>query len=143
MGIHNDQALLGLAEDLRQPHHGKVSCPDHILEGKSRPHRRQLIRISHQNQPFVSGDRPQKAVEQLHIHHGHLIYNHRIRLQGIVLVPDKAHFPGFRVDSRFQKAMNGAGILPGHLRQPLGSTACGGSQHAPQLHLSQQGQNTI
>ena len=80
VGIHYDQALLGLPEDLRQAHGRQRAAAQHIAEGAPRSHRRQLVRVSHQNQALSLGDGPQKAVQQPDIHHGHLVHNHRVGL---------------------------------------------------------------
>ena len=78
MGIHDDEALLSLAENFRQPHRGKLTAAEHIAEGKAGAYGGQLVRIAHKNQPFSCGNCLQKRVQQLHIHHGHLVHDDRV-----------------------------------------------------------------
>ena len=80
VGVHDDQALLGLPENLRQMHGRQNPAPEHISKGEARPHRGQLVGVAHQNQPLALGDCLQKAVQQLYVHHGHFIHDHRIAL---------------------------------------------------------------
>ena len=143
MRIHNDQTLLSLAEDFCQMHGRQHTAAQHIAEGKSRPHRRQLIRVTHQDHPLALGDRLHQTVQQLDVYHGHLVDDHHIRFQRIFLIPGKYHPARSGIDPRFQQPVNGGGILPGHFRQPLGCTARGRRQQAFQLHLSQKFQNTV
>ena len=80
MGIHNDEALLRLPENFRQAHRGEHIAAKAIAEGEARAHGGQRIRVTHQNQPLIAGDGPEQAVEQLDVHHGHLLHDHRVRL---------------------------------------------------------------
>ena len=82
-------------------------------------------------------------VQQLHVHHGHFVHDHRVAFKGVVLVPDEHHVPRAGVDSRFQQPVDGGGVLPRHLRQPFRRPTGGRGQQTGQLHLSQQGQYTI
>ena len=137
VGVHDDQALLGLAENLRQPHRRQLSAAEHVAEGKAGTHRGKLVRITHQNQPLSLGDGLEQGIEQFYIHHGHLVHDHRVRFQGVILVPDEEHFPGVLIDAGFQQPVDGGGVLPRYLRQPLGGPACGSGQQAAKLHLAQ------
>ena len=85
------------------------------------------------------GNRLQEAVQQQNIHHGHLVHNHGIRFQRVILVPDKDHLSGGLVDPRLQQAMDGGRILPRDLRQPFGRSPRGGGQQTFQLHLPEKG----
>ena len=135
VGIHYNKALLRLTKNLCQPYCGKHPAAQHVTERKTGPHRRQLVRISHQNQPFPLGHRPQKTSQKQHIHHGHLVHDHRVGFQRVIFIPGKDHFPGGRVDSRFQKPVDGGGILPGDLGKPFGCPACGSRQHIFQAQI--------
>ena len=108
-----------------------------VPTGEARPNRGQLIRVAHENEPFSTGDRPQKIVQQQNIHHAHFVHDHCVTFQGIVFIPQENHFPGGRVDGAFQQTVNGGGILAGDLGEPFGSPAGGRSQNAGQLHLAQ------
>ena len=136
MGIHNDEALLRLPENFRQPNRGKLTASEHIAKGETGSHRRKLIRISHQNQTLSLRNRQQQTVQQLYIHHGHFVHDHSIRFQRVVLIPKEEHFARMGINIRFQQPVNGGSILAGDLRQPLGSPPRGRSQQAFELHLS-------
>ena len=135
VGIHYDEALLRLAEDFRQTHRGEHPASQHVAERRTRPHRRQLVRISHQDQPFSLGHRPEKASQQQHIHHGHLVHDHRVGFQRVIFIPGKDHFSGSGIDPRLQKPVDGGGILPGDLGEPFCCPARGGCQHTFQAHI--------
>ena len=143
MGVHDDEALLSLAEDLRQPDSRQLTAAEHIVKGETGPHRGQLVRVTHKDQTFSLRDSLQQAMQQLDIHHGHLVHDHHIRLQRIGFIPCKNHFAGVLVNTGLQQPVNGGGILSGHLGQTLGRTARRRRQKALQLHLSQQRQQAV
>ena len=136
MGVHNNQAFLSLSENFRQPDSGKASASQHIPEGKARPHRRQLIRVAYQNQPFARGNGLKQTIKQGHVHHGHFVHNYRVAFQWIFPISGKEHLPRGRVNARFQQPMDGGSVLPGDLRQPLGRPACRRGQQAAELILA-------
>ncbi len=129
MGVDNDIALRRLPEDLRQPHHRKPAGIYDILQHASGPHRGKLIHISHQNQPCPHGDRQQQRVDQIDIHHGHLIDDHHILIQGMLRVSPKLA-PALLTPSAadFQKPVDRLGFTAGGLRHPLGRPPCGSCQ---------------
>ena len=143
VGVHHNQAFLSLAENLRQPDGRNTAAAEHIPEGETRPHGRQLIRVAYQNQTAVLGNGLQKSVEQGNVHHGHLIHNHHLGLQGIGAVPEEEHIPGVGVNGSLQQPMDGGSLLPRDLRQPLAGPSCGGGQKAFKPHLLIKGQNTV
>ena len=143
VGVHDNQALLGLSENLRQPGHRQLFTPEHITEGEARPHRRQLIRITNQNQALALGDGLQKVVQQLNVHHRHFVHDDGIGLQGIVLVLRKVHLPCVLIDPSFQKPMDGGSLLPGNLAHALGSPPRRGRYQTFQLHIAVEAQNAI
>ena len=143
MGVHNDQAFLGLAEHLRKPHRGKHTAAQTIAEGEARPYGGQLIRVAYQNDPLALGDGQQQAMQQLNIHHAHFVYNHRVALQGRGSVLGEKHFAGMGVDGGFQKAVDGAGIPAGHLADALGGPPGGGGQKGLKPHLAVKGKDTL
>ena len=143
MGVHDDEALLGLAENFRQPHRGQHLAAEHVAEGETGAHRGQLVRVAHQHQTLALGDGQQQTVEKLHVHHGHLIHDDGVGLQGMVLIPDEDHLARAGIDIGLQQAVDGGSLLPRHLRQTLGGAARGGCQNAAQTHLAKEGEDTI
>ena len=143
MGIHNDQALLSLTEDLRQPDLRQHFAAQHVGEGESGTYRGQLIGVTHQNEPLPLRNGFQETVQQLHIHHTHLVHDHRISPQWQILIPAENHLTGGRIDSRLQQAVNGRGFLPCYFGQPFCRPAGGRRQGAAQLHMSQQGNDSL
>ena len=64
----DDQALLGLAEDLGQPHRRHHAASDHVAQHRAGADRRQLIDVAHQHQPRASAAR-RSARGQPHVDH--------------------------------------------------------------------------
>ena len=54
VGIHNDQTFLGLPENFRKTHCRQHLRAEHIIKGKSRTYRGQLIWVTHKDQPGAS-----------------------------------------------------------------------------------------
>ena len=86
VGVADDGALGRLAEDLGEPHGGHRPAADQVGEQVPRPHRGQLVRVAHQHQPAVTPQGGQQGGHQRHVHHGGLVHDDRVRLQGVVLV---------------------------------------------------------
>ena len=152
VGIHDNIALAGLPEHMLQHDRVKSLRLDQILQDTARPDTGKLIHIPHQDQTGSLGHRLQKSVKEIHIHHGHLIYNDDIRLQGVILPPLKPVISFFFVSSSAarrghilpvekafpvrvirdrpdpQQTMNRHGWLSGRLRHAPGSPPCRGSQ---------------
>ena len=80
VGIADDGALGGLAEDLRQTDHGHRPAADQVGEQIARPHRGQLVRVPHQHQAAVPTQGGEKGGHQGHVHHGHLVHDDRVCL---------------------------------------------------------------
>ena len=134
VGVHDDEALPGLAEDLRQGDRRHRAAADQIGKEISRSHGRKLVRITDQNQACLLRQGFQQAVHQKHVHHGHLIDDQRVAVQGLALVALKIHLPGLWRDLCFQKAVNGGRITSRQLRQAF----CGPSRGRGQKGLSLQ-----
>ena len=56
MGVGDDAALGGLAEDLRQPDDGQLTAVEAVPQHVAAAHGRQLIRVAHQQQPGTTGE---------------------------------------------------------------------------------------
>ena len=141
VGVHHDGRLLSLPENLRQPHHGHNSRADQVVKELPRPHAGQLVRVPHQHQPAVALQRGQQRRHQRQIHHGHLVHNHCIRLQGLLLIPGEGQHPALVVVARLQQPVNGGGLGAAQLTQALCRPACGGRQSRIQMHGVKQAQN--
>ena len=129
MGVDHDIAFPGLAENLFQLNYGKASAVYQITEHLSRPHRRKLVHIPHQNQPGSRRNCTQKRLEQMNIHHGHLIHNDNIRFQWIFLIFLKTGILTVSVlllqhgAVELKQAVNGARFIAGGFRHPLSRPA--------------------
>ena len=118
MRIDNDVARACLSEDLRQ--HNRVKKPriNNILEHISRTDTRQLVYVTHQDQPCSGYDCFQQRVHQRDIDHRHLIDDDHIRLERILLIPFKASI-SFHTAVQFQHAVNRARLKSGRLTHTL------------------------
>ena len=85
VGVADDGGLLRLTEHLPQKHRLHPAAADEVGEHVPRPHRGQLVRVSHQHQPGAGPQCPQQGGEERQVHHAHLVHNHRVRLQGLLL----------------------------------------------------------
>gem|GEM_PF-4259933 len=83
MRVLDDEALGRLAEDLAEADAGDDLRLQEVLEDLARAHRRQLVRVAHQNQPGGRGDRREEAGEEGQIHHGELVHQDHVGLQGV------------------------------------------------------------
>ena len=54
VGVHNDKTLLGLSENLCEPNRRQHLAAQTISKGETWTYRRQLIRVTHQNQPLIA-----------------------------------------------------------------------------------------
>ena len=116
VGVGDDGAAAGLAEDLRKAYHWDLAGIHHIPQYVSRPHGGQLVTVSHHDQPGTGGQGPEQGGHEGHVHHAHLVHNHHIRQQGVLRVPAKAPFP----IAVFQQPVDGAGIPAGGLSHAFG-----------------------
>ena len=143
VGVHNDQALLRLPENLSQPDGRKDTAAEHIAERKTGANRGQLIRVAYKNHPSAGADGLKQMVQKFDINHRHFVDDHSVGLQGILGIPLEKQPAGARLDAGFQKPVDGGSILPGDLGQPLGGTARGGAQKGFQAQLIVQRQNAL
>ena len=117
VGVHDDEALPGLSEDLRQGDGMHHAATNQVGKEISRSYGRELIRVADQNQVRLLRQGFKQAVHQEHVHHGHLIDNQRITVQRLALVALKGHLPCFGRDLRFQESVDGGCITSRQLRQ--------------------------
>ena len=124
VGVHDDAARLGLAEDPREPDDGKTAGVDHIPQDISRAHAGELVHISDQDQPHAVRDGSHQTVHQHDVDHGALVHDQDVSLQRVFFVPLVAVG---RLD--FQQAVDGFGLHARGLGQALrGPPGRGGEQ---------------
>ena len=143
VGVADDVALGGLPEDLGQTHRGDHPAADQVGEEVARTHGGQLVRVPHQHQPAVPGQGGEQGGHEDHIHHGGLVHDDGIHIQGIIAVVGKDQLPRLGVKARFQQAVDGGRLGAAQLPQPLGSSSCGGSQGGLHSHGFEEGQHTL
>ena len=134
VGVRDDPALRGLAEDRRQADGRDTRDSQEVLQDRPRPHRGQLIRVAHQEERGGEGNRLEQVVGEQDIDHGRLIHDHEVGLQripGVPLEPPFARVP-------FQQPMERARLVPGDLGQPLRGAPRGrGEMHPEPLRLQE------
>jgi hypothetical protein len=67
--VDHDPGLLGLPEDLRQPHHRQRPGGEHVAQHLAGPDRRQLVDVADQEQVRAGRDRLDELVGQDHVDH--------------------------------------------------------------------------
>ena len=142
VGVADDGRLGRLTENLREAEGGDPLGAEEIRQQIPGAHRGQLVRIPHQNQATVPAEGGEQGAHEGHIHHGGLVHNHRIHLQGVVLVVGKDEAPLLGVILGLQQPVDGGGLGAAGLRQALGGAAGGGGQGGAQLQMLQESKNT-
>ena len=132
MGVGDDPALGGLAEDLRQADHVQPAAVHAVPEHVPAAHGGKLVRVPHQKKAGAPGQSVQKGVHQRHVHHAHLVHDDHIEDQRIVLIADEALL---RVV--FQEPVDGAGVGAGGFGHALGRPARGRRQGEGHAHAGQ------
>ncbi len=92
----------------------------------------QLVGITYHDNAAVVTRGGQQRLEQLDIHHTHLIQNDNVKLEKILFIMDKTHAAGRIV--HFQQSVDGGSAVAGQLGQPLGGAAGGGTQGNPVIN---------
>ena len=139
VGVHHDAGGSRLPEDLREPHRRHLPGLDDVLQHRSRPHRRELVHVPHQQHGGVGRHRLEQLVHQQDVHHGHLVDHQQVRLQGIGFVLAEAPVPGIEL----KQPMNGPGLGPSGLREALGGASGGSAQQHPGVARFRQPQNAV
>ncbi|CAN4049907.1 Aminotransferase class V domain-containing protein, partial [Dysosmobacter welbionis] len=139
VGVADDGRLLRLAEHLPEEHRLHPAAADQVGEHVSRPHGGQLVRIPHQHQPGAGPQGPQQSGKQRQVHHGHLIHDHRVRLQRLLFRLLERHLMGDVVPAHPQHPVDRLGLHAGQLAHALGRPPGGGRQDDLQAHPPEQG----
>ena len=82
VGVHDDGAPGGLAEDFGEADHGDPAAADEVGEEIARPHAGQLVRVAHQHQAAVPPQGGEQGPHEGDIHHGRLVHNDRVHRRG-------------------------------------------------------------
>ena len=138
VGVRHDVARCRLAEHLGQPHHGDLLRLDQVAQHHAWTHTGQLVDIAHQQHLRLGRNGFEERVGQEQVQHRGLIHHDGLRLQRVLFVEAELH--GLRVKG--EHAVDGFGLLPGHLGEPLRSPSGWRSQQnglahrTPQVHNS-------
>ena len=124
MGIYHDVAFSCLPEDLGQHHHREAAGFNDILKDASRSHAGQLVLVSHQDQPGAGQHGFEKRVHQGQVHHGHLVNDENVCIQGIFFISLEPAFSfALRASAYFQKPVDGGRLISGGLCHPFGRSS--------------------
>ena len=129
MGVFHNEAALGLPEDMLEADGGHHPRADHLAQNVAGADAGQLVGVPYHNYPAVGPQGGQQALEQLDVHHAHLVQNHHVALEQVALVVDEADHPAGVV--HLQQAVDGGGLAAGQLAQPLGGPPGGGAEGHP------------
>ncbi len=124
MGVNDDPALGGLAEDLGQAHDRHGTRGDDVGQNLPGPDRRQLIDIADEQQRRAFRQGPKDRPHQRHIDHRGLVDDQQITVQGLDFVAPEAPGPGIG----FEQAMDRLRLEAGALGQALGGAAGRGAE---------------
>ena len=102
VGVGDNPAGRRLAENPFQSDHGEDAAFDDVPQDISGADGRQLVHVSHQDQPHRVGYGPEQGVHQDDVHHGALVRNEDVALKRMILIALIA----FR-RLEFQQAVNG------------------------------------
>ena len=127
VGVDDDAAALGLAEDFVQDHHRYQARGDDIRQHAPRAHRRQLVHVAHQHQGGARGQGPDEVVHQDGVDHRGFVHHQQVGFQRVLGIALEAPLPG----TELQQAVYRARLGPGAFGQALGGSACGGGQADP------------
>ena len=97
--------------------------------------------VPHQHQAAAPGEGLQQGLHQHHIHHGGLVQDHRVGVQGLPLVVGEGEAAGVAVVPGFQEAVDGGGLRPAGLCQALGCPPGGGGEGRAQPQVVKEGQD--
>ena len=141
VGVHDNGALLGLAENLGESHPRHHMAAQQVVQHVARPHGGQLVRVAHQHQAAVPPHGGQQGGHQGHVHHGGLVHNDGIHPQGVVLVLGKGQLSGVGVHLGLQQPVDGVGILSTGLAHALGGSSRRSGQSSLQPQVVKEGQH--
>ena len=129
VGVLHDEAAFGLPEDMLEADGGHRPRADHLPQDVAGAHAGQLVGVPHHDDPAVGPQGGQQALEQLDVHHAHLVQDHHVALEQVALVVDEADAAPRIV--HLQQPVDGGGLAAGQLAQALGGPAGGGAEGHP------------
>jgi hypothetical protein len=124
VGVGDDLALSGLAEDLGEARHGHGAGADDIGQHLARPHRGELVHVTDKDQRRLVRQCLHQGRHQGDVHHGGLVNHEQVALQRIVQAALEAPVPGVHL----QEAVDGLRLHPGAFREALGCPSRGGCE---------------
>ena len=129
VGVLHDEALRGLPEDLVQADGGHPLGADDLAQDVAGADAGQLVGIAHHQDAAAVPQRRDEGLEQLDVHHAHLVEDDDIALEQVLVVVDEADHAAGVV--HFEQAVDGGGLPAGQLAQPLGRAARGSAEGHP------------
>src|SRR5579862_3509701 len=115
MGVDDDSALRGLAEYFGEPHYGHGTRCDDVCKDLSRPDRRKLIDVAHDEQRSLVRNSLEQRLHQKDIDHRRFVDDQQAAIERIVLATFEAAAP--RID--LQQTVDGLGLVPSRLGHPF------------------------
>ena len=120
--IVGNQAVLRLTENPIQHGNRHHSAVDQLIEHVARAHARQLVRVTHKNDPRVLADTLEKLLCQPHIHHRKLVHNDEVGIHKVNALAVSDFFPGAKSQCAVQRA---GFVYASAFRHAAAGTACG------------------
>ena len=129
VGILHDEALSGLPEYLVEADRRHQPGADDLAEDIARADAGQLVGVAYHNNTAAVPQGRNEGLEQLDVHHTHLVEDDDVALEQVLIVVDEADHAAGVV--HFQQAVDGGGFPARQLAQTLGGAACGSTEGYP------------
>ncbi len=124
MRIQDDSALLVLPIYKCKARSEEILAVDQVRKHIARAHRRQLVRVAHENEPRPRLNRLAERLGQHQIHHRSLVDNYNLLVQRSLGISPKCHESRLLVIVELQQPVHRAREMPTGLHDPLGGPPC-------------------
>ena len=118
VGVLHDEALSGLPEYLVEADRRHQPGADGLAEDIARADAGQLVGVTYHNNPAAVPQCRNEGLEQLDVHHAHLVEDNDVALEQVLVVVDKADHTAGVV--HFQQTVDGGGFPARQFAQTLG-----------------------
>ena len=123
MGVHDDAALALLAEDIREADARDDAGAQDVPQDCAGSDGRQLVDIADKDDMRAVGHGRKEVLHERDVHHRDLVEDDDVGLELLVLVLAERRRARAACALRLEHAVNGHGLLPRRLSEPLGGAS--------------------